>query len=73
MPDRWTVSRFGRVVSQEVGLGSGGDLTPEVSGSAFVLRRYCPRTSFDMCIATNMWGTSTTAPIFKSPASEQRT
>ncbi len=35
--------------------------------------RYLPRTFFDMCMATNMWGTSTTAPIFRSPAREQRT
>ena len=48
---------------------------PETCALRFVtfLCRYLPRTSFDMCMATNMWGTSTTAPIFRSPAKEQRT
>ena len=36
MPDRWTVSRVGRVVPQEVGLGNSGAPPPRVSGHAFV-------------------------------------
>ena len=36
MPDRWTVSKVGRIVSQEVGLGSSSASTPEILDSAFV-------------------------------------
>ena len=36
MPDRWTVSKVGRIVSQEVELGSSSASTPEILGSAFV-------------------------------------
>ncbi len=36
MPNRWTVSKVTRVVSQEVGLGSSVASTPEILGAAFV-------------------------------------